>query len=304
MAFEIVTLAPSIYHLQSGANMGVLADSDGRALLIDTGLDEDAGRRIKNALAKLNLTLAAVILTHGHSDHFGGTDYLRRNLAPFPVYAPPIEAAFITYSSLESIMLSAGALPFDQLVGKFTKAPACKVDHEVALGEVRLAGFGVEIIPLAGHSPNMIGVRAGNVLFCADALLPLATLQKYPIPFTVHIGKALAVLDRLLECVDQGVILAPGHGVHLAAGEAKVVIAANRETLLRIVTAVENRLREPPADEGTLTQTVCQKLGDPLASAVGYSLARTTIQAALVYLYESGRVRVITGGKCLWASAS
>jgi len=291
MAFEVVEIGQGIYHLQSGANSGLITHGD-RAILIDSGLDDDAGRRIKKAIESLGVKLSAVILTHGHADHFGGTSYLRRNLPPFGVFAPPIEAAFIANPTLEGIMLSAGALPLDQFKSKFTLAPVCKVDCELSLGVQTIADIEVEIVPLAGHSPNQIGVRYHGVLFSADAFLPVATLAKYPVPFTVHIGRALDVLAEL-DAMDD-ILIAPGHGVHLPQpGE---VILANVSALNAVVDATENALRSRPIDDSEATREVCRRLGNALTTPIAYGLARTTVQAALTYLYEKEQAVIGDGG--------
>ncbi|PJF43462.1 MAG: MBL fold metallo-hydrolase [Chloroflexota bacterium] len=293
MPFEVVKLTENVYHLQSGANVGLIV-ADGRALVIDAGLDEEMGRRIKRTLESLGVSLAALLLTHGHADHFGGAAYLRRNLPPFAVYAPPLEAAFISQPTLEGMMLSAGAAPIDQLKGKFTLAQPCAVDHPLEVGTLNLLGLELEIVPLAGHSPSQVGVRYGDILFSADAFLPVATLQKYPVPFTVHMAQALETLRRL-SALD-GVLFAAGHGAQLS--DAREVIAANIAVLERLIAMTLERVRAAPANDGTLTQQVCAALGDSLPNAVSYGLARTAVQAALVYLYERAQVTFEAGG--LW----
>ena len=70
-----VELAPGIYHLQSGSNMGLIM-RNGKALLIDTGLDRDTGRRALRAVEVQNATLEAVVVTHALADHFGGARFL------------------------------------------------------------------------------------------------------------------------------------------------------------------------------------------------------------------------------------
>lgn len=297
MAFETVQIAPSIYHLQSGANSGVIVRGD-EAILIDAGLDDDAGRRIRKALDALKVRLVALILTHGHADHFGGASYLRRNLPPFSVYAPAVEAAFIANPTLEGIMLSAGALPFDALTSKFTLAPGCTVDQQIAPGMQFVAGVELEIVSLAGHSPNQIGVQYDEILFSADAFLPIATLAKYPVPFTVHIGKALDVLHRLDRL--QGVTFAPGHGAHLPAPHE--TISANIDALQRVLEATETALKQHVMDEAEATQQVCRALGDGLPNPVSYYLARATVQAALVCLYEQSRAKIGNeDGRIVWS---
>ncbi len=291
MPFEVVKLRENVYHLQSGANVGLIS-ADGRAIVIDAGFDEDMGKRIKRTLESLKLSLDALLLTHGHADHFGGAAYLRRTLPPFAVYAPPFEAAFISQPTLEGMMLSAGAAPIDQLKGKFTLAQPCAVDQPLELGALSLLGLDLEIIPLAGHSPAQVGVRYGDILFSADAFLPVATLQKYPVPFTVHMGQALETLKRLNDL--DGVLFAPGHGAQLS--DARAVIAHNSAALERVIETTLAQVRAAPTNDGALTQQVCAALGDALPNAVSYGLARTAVQAALVYLYERGQVTFEAGG--------
>ncbi len=83
---------------------------DGRALLVDTGLDRDAARRILKHVASLNVELAAVIVTHAHADHFGGAGEVKKRTGA-PVLAPAFEAAVVENPVLEPVYLFAGAQP-------------------------------------------------------------------------------------------------------------------------------------------------------------------------------------------------
>ena len=56
---DLIPLTPHTYHLRAGLNAGLVVQ-DGRALLVDTGLDRDAARRILKHVALLNVELAAV----------------------------------------------------------------------------------------------------------------------------------------------------------------------------------------------------------------------------------------------------
>src|SRR5579859_5177524 len=94
MPFEVVRVASNVYHLQSGANNGLIL-SGTQAIVIDAGLDDDAGKKIKKTIESFGAQLTALIITHGHADHFGGAAYLRRTVPPFTVFAAGIEAAFI-----------------------------------------------------------------------------------------------------------------------------------------------------------------------------------------------------------------
>jgi len=299
VAFETVQIAPNIYHMQSGTNIGLIV-SGNTAILIDAGLDDDAGRRIKKAIDTLGLNITDLIVTHAHADHFGGAAYLRRNLRQFIVSASKLEAAIVENPQLEGISLSAGAVSFDPLNDKFTFASPCTVDHIVKPGNF-LAQNGLdmaEIVPLHGHSPQQIGVlvKQSAVLFCADAILPMATLLKYPIPFTTHIGQAFKTLAYLNDCIQTGTILAPGHGIHLSGEKASEVIDANEVALSRVIDATDTALRSGPLSDADVTFAVARTVGDMLATAVSYYLARATIQASLVYLYEQKRATLNNNG--------
>jgi len=307
MAFEAVLLAPDIYHLQSGANSGLIVAGE-QAIVIDAGLDDDAGKKIRRTIESLHLTLAALIITHAHADHFGGAHYLRRTLPTFTVYAPPLEAAIIENPLLEGIMLSGGALPFAPLTGKFTLAQPCKVDQVIdpQATTLTIAGIELGIVRLHGHSPEQIGIQYKNVLFTADAFLPIETLEKHPIPFTAHIESAMYSFNTLFDYAGKS-IFAPGHGVEIKDEQtANNVIETNRVRLDDILAYVDDCIRNTPSTEADITFKVAAKFGTILNSPVSYYLARTTIQAAIVELYNVvERVQVIAPmtdnvGRLVW----
>ncbi|MBV9614634.1 MAG: MBL fold metallo-hydrolase, partial [Ktedonobacteraceae bacterium] len=61
-------------------------------LIIDSGMDKDAGRDILKQVKKLGLTPTALLVTHAHADHFGGAHYLVGQTG-LKVYATRVEAA-------------------------------------------------------------------------------------------------------------------------------------------------------------------------------------------------------------------
>ena len=55
------------------SNTYVIVDSDNNALVVDPSKNND---NLKNYLIKNNLNLKAILLTHGHYDHFSGVERL------------------------------------------------------------------------------------------------------------------------------------------------------------------------------------------------------------------------------------
>ena len=90
---DLIRLTESAYHLRGGSNAGLIVEG-GRAVLIDTGLDKDTSKKILRHLDALGVSLAAVVITHAHADHFGGAATITARTRA-PVYAPALEAAVV-----------------------------------------------------------------------------------------------------------------------------------------------------------------------------------------------------------------
>jgi glyoxylase-like metal-dependent hydrolase (beta-lactamase superfamily II) len=79
---DLIEITSGAYYLPGATNLGVVATADGRAILIDTGQDEDAARRLLRACKAAGLMPCAIINTHAHADHFGGNEYVTRRTVP------------------------------------------------------------------------------------------------------------------------------------------------------------------------------------------------------------------------------
>ena len=283
-----VTLAPDIFHLQSGSNMGLLIQ-EGQALLIDTGLDGDAGRRALRIIEDLPARLAAIVVTHAHADHFGGARFLQQRLG-VPLYAPDLEAAMMEHPIIEPLYLFGGAAPIEELRHKFTLAEPCTVNQTIAPGQVEIGPFELDVIPLPGHALNQVGVAVGEpgrrVLFCADAIFPKETIEKHKVLFCVDLDETLETIEDLpsrpYDC------FAPGHGLAYDAGEAvQAICRANRDRLQDVREEVYNALEGPKETSG-LVRHIAKQLGLRITGPAAYFLTRTTVLAALTSLQRAG----------------
>jgi glyoxylase-like metal-dependent hydrolase (beta-lactamase superfamily II) len=306
-----VELAPNVFHLQGGSNMG-LAVRDGKGLLIDAGLDKDAARQALRSAEGLGVTLEAALLTHAHADHFGGAYLLQQRLG-LPLYAPALEAAMMEHPSLEPLYLFGGAAPIGELRGKFTLAQACRIEHVILNREdaknakevvtmdctLEIGAWRVEVVPLAGHAPNQVGVAVGEVLFCADAVFPAETLEKHKLTFCVDLDETLATLKRLPDLPYTR--FAPGHGPAYGAGEEIArACAANRARLEEVRERVYAAL-EAPQETATVLRQVAEAFGLRMATATAYLLTQTTVLAALSSLERAGEVNaVMEDNRLLW----
>ncbi len=104
-------------------NLGLYVFRQGdanRAVLIDSGGDEDAGRRILRECERLGVELSTVINTHSNADHCGGNAFLSRR-SGCAIAATEMEAVFLNYPQLEPSFLS-GSFPQKALRNKFLMA--------------------------------------------------------------------------------------------------------------------------------------------------------------------------------------
>jgi glyoxylase-like metal-dependent hydrolase (beta-lactamase superfamily II) len=272
---------------------------DGRAILVDTGLDRDAARRILKHVTALGVELAAVLVTHAHADHFGGAGEIKKRTGA-PVLAPAFEAAVIENPLLEPVYLFAGAQPTPELQGKFILAQPCVVDGPLQPGRSQLFGFDLEIIPAPGHAHNqmLVGWPEAGVCFAADAFFPPAVLDKYGIPFYVDIDQTLASLDALPRLPYR--IFAQGHGDAYTAETVGEVAAYNAQRIRRIRQHVHDALAAPATDAEVL-KYVADAMAVSITQPAIYYLTRTTVHACLNSLRTAGLAGLLlSDNRLLW----
>lgn len=202
--YELIQVAPHTYYIQSPAKIGVVETSDGHVVLIDSGNDKEAGRKVRQHLDRQGWTLDAIYNTHSNADHIGGNAYLAKQTG-CALYAPGIEAAFTQHPILEPALLY-GGYPMKALRHKFLLAQ--ESDAQPLTPEHLPAGF--ELIPLPGHFFDMIGLRTpDDVVFLADCLSSQATLDKYQISYVYDVAAYLDTLERIKEM--HATLFVPAH---------------------------------------------------------------------------------------------
>ncbi len=202
--YELIQVAPRTYYIQNPAKIGVVETSDGHVVLIDSGNDKEAGRKVRQHLDRQGWTLDAIYNTHSNADHIGGNAYLAKQTG-CALYAPGIEAAFTQHPILEPALLY-GGYPMKALRHKFLLAQ--ESDAQLLTPEHLPAGF--ELIPLPGHFFDMVGLRTpDDVVFLADCLSSQATLDKYQISYVYDVAAYLDTLERVKEM--QAALFVPAH---------------------------------------------------------------------------------------------
>lgn len=297
---SLVRLAPDAYYLPGAVNVGVLANSAGEALLLDTGGDKDYGRAIRKAVEEAKLRPVAILNTHSHADHYGGNDYLARNLN-LPVWAPAFEEAILRYPYLEPMYLYGGAAPLAGLRNKWLEAKSSPVDHvyEVEDGSLSVGPFEVMRHVTSGHAVAQVAIGFGPVCYAADAFFGSEVLAKYEIPFVHDVAGQLATLDHLLSLPYD--IFVPGHGEPTT--NVAEAVESNRVYIRRTIEWVHAAVGDG-ATTSEVVHRVTARLEAPPSNLSTYFLMHSCVLAYLSYLTVQGQVApIVEAGALRWERA-
>ncbi|QHC34746.1 MBL fold metallo-hydrolase [Komagataeibacter xylinus] len=188
-----------------GQNCSILWNPDTHhAVVVDPGGDVP---RIMAALTDKALTVDAIWLTHGHLDHAGGADALRRELSarqgtPVPVLGPEKADAPL----LETIVQQAA------LFG-LTGLENVKPDRFVQHGEkLEALGHSFEVRHVPGHTPGHVVFydSAARFAFVGDTLFK-GGVGRTDFPYGDH-AQLIDAIGRELLTLDDDVTILPGHG--------------------------------------------------------------------------------------------
>lgn len=281
-------LSERVYVLPGGTNIGVVLADDGRAVLIDSGLNDTPARKaLRFVREELGTEIAAIINTHGHADHFGGNAFLVKR-SDAPVYAPDLDEMTLRHPLMQPIMLYGGADPTNPIRTSFLIAERSPVDGIVRTGENTIAGINFQAIALRGHSMNQLGYLIDGVFFCADVVFPEATLEKYPIPYLYGLTEHLAAMETARGIAVAKVV--PGHGPVL--DDINPLTDRNLAAIDAVVGSLLAIIDRPLlADE--ICQLLFQRMNVSIPDAQAYYLLRPTVQAYLAHLERQGAIQLV-----------
>ena len=138
-----------------GTNCYLTAAQNGDTAIIDPGAQPD---QIKEVLQKNNLTPKMILLTHGHFDHIGAADALRKEFE-IPLYLHQADADMVGDSDQNGG------------IGLIGKHITCGWDHLLSDGDiVELNELTFQVIHTPGNTKGSVCYAVEDVLFTGDTL--------------------------------------------------------------------------------------------------------------------------------------
>ncbi|AFG35978.1 Zn-dependent hydrolase, glyoxylase [Fervidobacterium pennivorans DSM 9078] len=298
--YEIIDVTESVKVLRAPVNvvfyfkhnMGKI-----ECLVIDTGSSSEYGKKIQKYLESQGVTKLSILNSHFHADHIGGNSFLQGK-TKCKIYTTDFESVFIEHPQLEPMYLWGGPL-FEGIDNKFLMAKPSIVTDIVEYGWS--SELDVEIIPLKGHSFDMVGILiddgAKRVLFVADAVVSMQTIEKYKVYFLYDVREHLKTLQGLNKWVENIDVIVPSHGEifdfskdnwQSSKEEFLKLVRENGKVIEDILNFILRILVEPMTIDEILSE-IASNFSIPI-DATSYVLLLQTLKAYCSYLVSVNEV--------------
>ena len=253
--------------LYAQVTAGVIVTSKG-AMAVDTLPFPQETRELLAFVQERGLRVPYVINTHSHADHANGS-YLFEG------------ADLVAHQRCREILRRHGERVLEEAKAETPEVaevqlclPSITFDQELTL---RLGDRTMQLIPLPGHTPDLIGVyvQEDKILFAGDAVMP--------VPYIVG-GDRAAMIDSL-RVISQLSLenIVQGHGEVILRGE----VEESLETSIFYLETIYEKVKEvveagaPPESVAEIDIEQCGKSRIPLNG-----LVQQLHEANLLHLYD------------------
>lgn len=190
-----------------GTNVYVVYDEALKeAVIVDPA---DRGADIYEAIENAGLTVAGILLTHGHFDHISGVNELRSK-SGCRVYASKAEHELLSDPTL------------NESAGMGRQSVSVTADVELKDGEkIELGGMIFQAIETPGHTVGGMCyyLESEKILYCGDTLFH-HSVGRTDLP-TGSMGSIIRSIRDKLFVLPDDVTCYPGHGPETTIGDEK-----------------------------------------------------------------------------------
>ncbi len=265
------------YLIKEGINAGFFDSSGG--IIIDSGMDENAARRIINAITKKGMKAGYVLNTHAHADHAGGNAYLKRH--GIKVVMHPLETHLASMPVIEPAIFF-GSFPPEFMLTDFLYAKPSSADITTDKFESEL-----EIIESPGHTHGHIVVRTPDlILFLGDTVYGKAMFEQYKIPYFYDVGKTMETLYALKNVKAHYYV--PGHGDVIEGQKAfRELVEYNIDRINEILGDLMS-IASSWIKRESIAGKLMKMYGIKVRNPAKYYIYFTTISSLIAHLIDKG----------------
>ncbi|RPF52129.1 MBL fold metallo-hydrolase [Aquisalibacillus elongatus] len=273
------------YVFLSSVNIGYVHEGN-QGMIIDAAIDKSSIRKVVRQIEAQNLPITHLLITHAHSDHYGGAKYLQ-DVYNVKVIAPKFEATILQHPILEPTYLFMGNDPLDELRNKFLEGPSIEADIVIDEGDHQIDEFQFEAIATPGHSYNQLAIRIHDTLFAADSYFGEKELHKHKIPYITSVYKTMDSLEKLKSFSANGAV--PGHG-NYEENFIKTIernIEYHQDLLHRLYCIIQDK---QPISHEELVSIFCDEMSVNASQLSMFLLFRTAATAYITALIQQEKI--------------
>ncbi len=177
-------------------NCYLVGDEDSKdAIIIDPGADAE---RIADKVDELGLKITKIVATHGHVDHVGAAEQLKRRFnVPFAVHAA--DEWFLPHTKDNGAMY--GLLDLENP----TADEYLEEDSTITVGRHTF-----NIIKAPGHSAGAVVLVGAGHAFVGDVIFA-GSIGRTDLPKSSY-EAMISSLEKILAVIPEETVLHPGHG--------------------------------------------------------------------------------------------